>query len=89
MKKVLKYAYDELEEKELSGRINEINQAHANQRYTQAWKLINDITDRKKTPTSVTTRRNGRNFGLITLENCLERNPSKSKTPKSRIYLRT
>ena len=49
-KKVLKDAYEELEEKELSGRIQNISNAHANQQHAQAWKLINDITGRKSTP---------------------------------------
>ena len=46
----LQMVYEELEEKELTGRINDIKQAHANQQHAEAWKLINDITGRKKSP---------------------------------------
>ena len=57
-KQKLKDAYEELEEKELTGRINEIRQSHANQQHAEAWKLINDITGRKKTPTGKLNAKN-------------------------------
>ena len=49
-KKALKEAHEELEEKVLSDRIEEINKAHANQQHAEALKLINDIAGRKQTP---------------------------------------
>ena len=58
MKQKLKDAYEELEEKKLTGWINGIRQSHANQQHAEAWKLINDITGRKKTPTGKLNAKN-------------------------------
>ena len=49
-KQAINNIYEELEEKELTERINDINQAHVTQQHGKAWKLINDITGRKNTP---------------------------------------
>ena len=43
--------YSELEEKEINKQVNEITQAHVTQQHSKAWKLINEITGRKSTPT--------------------------------------
>ena len=50
-----------MEEKELRGRISEIRDSHANQQHAGAWKLINDITGRKKTPRKNTGKLKAKN----------------------------
>ena len=46
-KQEIQNIYEELEEEEITERINDINQAHTTQKHGMAWKLINDITCRK------------------------------------------